>query len=229
MVVPTVPAATVVLGRDTAAGMQVLLLQRTRDASFAGGAWVFPGGRVDPVDAGPDALDSLAAASRAAARETLEEAGIDLGIPRLYPMAQWAPGGEAPRRFATWMLFGRAPVDAEARIDGAEIVAHQWIRPADALAAHGRRELLLLPPTWMTLRFLAVYHDCAAAIAGIERTPIESYVSRVAETEECRVVLWRRDAGYETLDADAPGHRHRLMLARTGWRVEKSIGEQDGL
>ena len=113
MSTPAVPAATVVLGRDRAAGLEVLLLKRTRGASFAAGAWVFPGGRVDPADAGPHTVDSLHAARRAAARETAEEAGIDLGEAELHPMAQWSPAPEAPTRFATWMLFGSAPEPAE--------------------------------------------------------------------------------------------------------------------
>ncbi len=221
-----VPAATVVLGRDTGAGskagMEVLMLRRTRAASFAAGAWVFPGGRVDPADAGTDALDSLEAARRAAVRETAEEAGIDLGATQLYPMAQWSPGVEAPKRFITWMLFGRAPQRTQVTVDGAEIVDYRWLRPGDALSAHGRREFLLLPPTWMTLHFLNDYSSCAAAIAGIERTPVESYESRLVVTESCRVVLWHGDAGYDTADATAPGGRHRLVLARAGWRLERS-------
>jgi 8-oxo-dGTP pyrophosphatase MutT (NUDIX family) len=221
-----VPAATVVLGRDTGsgsgAGLEVLMLRRTRDASFAAGAWVFPGGRVDPADAGPDPIDSLAAARRAAVRETAEEAGIDLATAELHPMAQWSPGAEAPKRFTTWMLFARAPHDVPVKVDGNEIVDHSWLRPDDALSAHARREFLLLPPTWMTLRFLSGYPDCAAAVEGIEQTPIESYESRLVATDECQVVLWHGDAGYDTGDADAPGGRHRLLLARAGWRLEKS-------
>ena len=217
-----VPAATVVLGRDTGAGMEVLMLRRTRDASFAAGAWVFPGGRVDPADAGSDPMGSLEAARRAAVRETAEEAGIDLSAAQLYPMAQWSPSAEVPKRFVTWMLFGRAPQRLQVTVDEAEIVDHRWLRPSDALSAHARREFLLLPPTWMTLHFLSGYPNCATAIAGIERTPVESYESRLVVTDECRVVLWHGDAGYHTADAAAPGGRHRLVLARAGWRLEKS-------
>ncbi len=223
MSTPAVPAATVVLGRDSAAGLEVLLLKRTRGASFAAGAWVFPGGRVDPADAGPHPVDSLEAARRAAARETAEEAGIDLGVAALHPMAQWSPAPEAPIRFATWMLFGRAPESAQVTVDGGEITEHRWVRPADALAEHARRELLLLPPTWMTLRFLSDYSECAAAIAGIERTAVESYESRLTAIDDCRVVLWHGDAGYENADPLAPGPRHRLILARSGWRLEKDL------
>ena len=218
-----VPAATVVLGRDTGDGLEVLMLRRTRDASFAAGAWVFPGGRVDPADAVGHPVDSLEAARRAAVRETSEEADIDLGATELYPMAKWTPGMEAPKRFVTWMLFGRAPERTRVRVDGAEITEYCWLRPGDALSAHARREFLLLPPTWMTLHFLNDYSGCAAAIEGIGRTPVESYESRLGATEECTVVLWHGDAGYDTGDATAPGGRHRLVLARAGWRLEKSI------
>lgn len=217
-----VPAATVVLGRDTGDGLEVLMLRRTRDASFAAGAWVFPGGRVDPADAVGHPVDSLEAARRAAVRETSEEAGIDLGATQLYPMAKWTPGMEAPKRFVTWMLFGRAPERVQVQVDGTEITEYRWLRPGDALSAHARREFLLLPPTWMTLHFLNDYSGCAAAIEGIGRTPVESYESRLGATEECTVVLWHGDAGYDNGDATAPGGRHRLVVARAGWRLEKS-------
>ncbi|HWV89080.1 MAG TPA: NUDIX hydrolase, partial [Burkholderiales bacterium] len=42
------PAATLILLR---AGMEVLMLQRTQSAAFLGGAYVFPGGSLDPQDA----------------------------------------------------------------------------------------------------------------------------------------------------------------------------------
>ncbi len=50
------PAATVVLLREEGGkeGMEVLLLRRTRSAGFVPGAYVFPGGRVDPADGSPE-------------------------------------------------------------------------------------------------------------------------------------------------------------------------------
>ncbi|HEX5858760.1 MAG TPA: NUDIX domain-containing protein, partial [Microbacterium sp.] len=50
---PGIPvAATVILARDGADGLEVLLIERPDRGSFAG-AWVFPGGKLDPGDAGP--------------------------------------------------------------------------------------------------------------------------------------------------------------------------------
>jgi 8-oxo-dGTP pyrophosphatase MutT (NUDIX family) len=48
---PAAPSATVVLLRDGAAGLEVFLLQRHGQSEVLGGAYVFPGGKVDPEDA----------------------------------------------------------------------------------------------------------------------------------------------------------------------------------
>jgi 8-oxo-dGTP pyrophosphatase MutT (NUDIX family) len=97
--VPLSPAATVMLVRDGAAGLEVFMLRRALGASFAGGVYVFPGGRVDAADhAGEleaicDDLDDQAASARlgvdrgglafwvAAIRECFEEAGVLLARP----------------------------------------------------------------------------------------------------------------------------------------------------
>ncbi|MBV9594877.1 MAG: NUDIX hydrolase, partial [Actinobacteria bacterium] len=48
--VPIRDAATVVLMRDGAAGIEVWLLTRHEAMTFAAGVSVFPGGRVEPGD-----------------------------------------------------------------------------------------------------------------------------------------------------------------------------------
>jgi 8-oxo-dGTP pyrophosphatase MutT (NUDIX family) len=88
------PAATISIVRDVAAGFEVLMMQRNHGADFMPGAYVFPGGAIDPEDSDPDlyarceGLDD-AAASRTlgvardglaywigAIRECFEEAGL---------------------------------------------------------------------------------------------------------------------------------------------------------
>ena len=65
------PAATVMLLRDTDQGIEVFMLRRTHAAAFAGGMYVFPGGRVDPAD-GEGNISYVIAAIR----ECYEEAGV---------------------------------------------------------------------------------------------------------------------------------------------------------
>src|ERR1700712_4979603 len=106
--VPVRPAATVMLVRDGAAGLEVCLLRRNLRSEFVGGAYVFPGGAVDLADGHDDVAalcDGLtpeqANASLgvehgalaywvAAIREAFEECAL---LP-----ARWASSG-APLRF----------------------------------------------------------------------------------------------------------------------------------
>ncbi|MBX6745987.1 MAG: NUDIX hydrolase, partial [Acetobacteraceae bacterium] len=81
-VVPARPASTVLLLRDGAEGLEVFMVVRHREIEFAGGALVFPGGRVEEADmalAGPDPLDPYRIAG---IRETFEECGVLLARPR---------------------------------------------------------------------------------------------------------------------------------------------------
>ena len=78
------PAATLILLRDSPAGPEALMLQRTQSAVFLGGAYVFPGGSLDEADADPRILKRIVGASEnppapywvAAIRECFEEAGV---------------------------------------------------------------------------------------------------------------------------------------------------------
>src|SRR5579859_7717571 len=83
-----VPAATVVLLRDGPTGLETLMLRRNSTLDFAGGMWVFPGGRVDAADH-EGAADDLAAARRAAVREAEEEAGLHVDEAALVWIAHW--------------------------------------------------------------------------------------------------------------------------------------------
>ena len=88
--VTTVPAATLVIFRHGTAGQppELLMVQRAKEMRFAGGAAVFPGGRVDPADRtlaarlAPEADPHVTAAQIAAVRETLEEAGLAVALDR---------------------------------------------------------------------------------------------------------------------------------------------------
>lgn len=94
----TVPAATVIVFRRNPEGgaAQVLMLERSSEMRFAGGAAVFPGGRVDEADRALAArlnhtFDAEEAAARIAGiRETLEEAGLAIGLTRPVSAAEAA-------------------------------------------------------------------------------------------------------------------------------------------
>jgi 8-oxo-dGTP pyrophosphatase MutT (NUDIX family) len=219
------PAATVVLLRDGADGLETLLLVRNTLTDFAGGMAVFPGGRVDDDDgAGVAPGDELGVARRAAARETREEAGLDVDPDAFVPLAHWQPPPTAPRRFLTWFFVAAAP-DAEVAVDGGEIVDHLWTTPAAALAARAAGTLGLLPPTWVTLDWLARHRDVGEALAAAARRPPPRYQSTVVPVEGGMVLLYDGDAGLgvDPPDPDRPGPRHRLVAVGDDWRWEDTV------
>ena len=221
---PATPAATVVLLRDAAEGPEVLMLRKNSKIAF-GGMWVFPGGRIDAEDyAG--GRDANAAARHAAAREAEEEAGIALDPAAFVWFAHWTPPPSAPVRFATW-FFAAAASDAGDQaiaIDDGEIKAHQWIRPADALAKHAAGEIDLVPPTWVTLYHLGRYRPVAALLRNLAAAAPRTYETRaVKRADGVRVALWRGDAGYEDWDADRAGPRHRLVMPAHGFTFENDV------
>ena len=81
-----IEAATVMIVRDGAAGLEVFMVVRHHEIDFASGALVFPGGKVDPADYDPglraycpnsDALSDTDLSLRIASiRESFEECGI---------------------------------------------------------------------------------------------------------------------------------------------------------
>lgn len=78
------PAATVLLLRDGGQGLEVLMTRRSATASFAPGAYVFPGGGIDAADAASHDLAARRAGQDdlrltqaiAAIRESFEELGV---------------------------------------------------------------------------------------------------------------------------------------------------------
>lgn len=150
------PAATIVLMRDGHAGLEVLLLRRSRNAGFVPGAYVFPGGRVDASDADEDVvgyldgLDAGAAAERlqlpdgeppalayylAALREAFEETGILVGRRgdgKAPATAAEDPPVDAVRDdlMEDRITFAQALERLHCRLDGGavEYLAH-WITP----------------------------------------------------------------------------------------------------
>jgi 8-oxo-dGTP pyrophosphatase MutT (NUDIX family) len=189
---PSLPVAgTVVLLREADVGFEVLLMRRPDRGSFAG-AWVFPGGKVEPDDrrVGDDEVED---ARRAAIRETFEEVGVDVDV--LVPFSEWHPPVEAPTRIRTWFFLAVAP-DADPAPSEDEVAELTWLRPAEALARHGAGEWTLYPPTWITLHQLSAFTDAASALSS--GGAVQLFQTRVLGSGTAQAFAWdqgRLEAG----------------------------------
>ncbi len=162
--VPIRPAATVMIVDDRP-DLQVLMIERNAKMVFAGGMWVFPGGRVDPEDADEferhcEGLDDAAASGLigveadglaywvAAIRENFEEAGLLLGRSRSrgLPMSD-ALAGERQRlhRRETSFLDIVKAHDLVLDTHAVHYVAH-WITPLGSPRRFSARFFVTHPP-----------------------------------------------------------------------------------
>jgi len=125
------PSTTVLLVRDGAQGLEVLMVVRNAESYFSS-AMVFPGGVIDPEDAdeawlplltGAEGLDPLERARRVAGfRELWEETGI-----LLLEAPQRAPEGDAGAPFLELVARSGGQLDLAAMAP----FAH-WITPESA-------------------------------------------------------------------------------------------------
>ena len=221
---PLEDACTVVLLRDGAGGLETLMLERPSSSSSFGGAWVFPGGKVDPEDrAGKNgvALDELAAARVAGLRELAEETGQRLPPDDLVWLARWTPMQTLPRRFRTWFMLAKASSE-QVVLNPGEHDAYAWLTPAEALARHAAGAMTLIPPTWVTLHKLAAAGSVEQALADARHATPFAYNSHwlmPAGGTRPAGVMWAGDAAYPGSQATA-GARHRLTTTGLPWIFE---------
>ncbi len=190
------PAATVLLLRpdDGPSGFSVFMVRRSLKSSFMPGAYVFPGGRVDPEDASESAvaavalsdeqamerfcgaLDAVTAKAHlvAAAREVEEEARVRLPDPAaLYTWSRWVTPSFEPKRFDTWFLVGRLPEGLVPTHDAYEVTASAWVDPRTALDSYGDGGMAFAPPTWYTLWELAQHLGVNAVLEHAEAKRVQ--------------------------------------------------------
>jgi 8-oxo-dGTP pyrophosphatase MutT (NUDIX family) len=183
------PAASLILLRDGSDGAEVLLVQRNPEQRFMGGAWVFPGGGVHADDDGPAAT---------AVRELEEETGLKLPEDtELVAFARWIAPEQVRVRFDTWFFAAAAPPQAEPSVDGRECVDARWMRPADALEAHARDELLLVFPTIKNLERLGETGSVAETLTAARERPVVAVQPRVVVRDKDASVLLPGEPGYD--------------------------------
>jgi 8-oxo-dGTP pyrophosphatase MutT (NUDIX family) len=187
---PTPPrqSGSLILARDAAGGLELLLVQRNPQQRFMGGFWVFPGG----------ATDTAESHRAAAVRELAEEAGlagIDPGALVLY--ARWITPELIQTRFDTRFFVVRAPGGAQPRVDGSECVDLRWTTPEAAIRAYAHGDVALAFPTLKLLEGLAAFATVEELLAHARDLDVQPVLPRVVRGGgESRVVL-PGEPGYE--------------------------------
>jgi 8-oxo-dGTP pyrophosphatase MutT (NUDIX family) len=181
-------SASVIVVRDGADGLELLLVQRNPEQRFMGGFWVFPGGAADAVES-----------HRAAAvRELDEEAGVGPVDPAaLVLYSRWITPELVEKRFDTHFFVVRAPAGAQARVDGEECVDLRWTTPRAAVDAHAGGELALAFPTLKLLDGLTPFGTVGELLEHARDLVVHPVLPRVVLGDGKPRVLLPGEPGYD--------------------------------
>lgn len=168
-------------------GDEILLLHRNPALRAFAGFDAFPGGTVETGDDHPAALQRIATAEipahrlNALARELREEIGLDLdSFARNGQIAELGEIGYAltppveTRRFSTWFYRLRLNTKPALDVNQDEHTRWGWATPAQWLDRYAAGELMLVPPTLLSLRDLAndPFTPQLGGLAAIGKPPL---------------------------------------------------------
>lgn len=216
------------------------MVKRNDNMAFMAGAYVFPGGRVDeadreaaPLKGRPTIEDHAsrfpdltpiedAAFRRAAVRELMEEANVEIEPGDLEPFAHWVTPEIEIRRFDTRFFLARMPDGQDARHDEGEMTAFAWLTPNDAIAKCLSGEVLLPPPTWTTLRQLSGFKTVDEAFAWARSKPIVRVMPGFHQDDTGTMLTLPGDPLFPTVPGwDVPDETRFVLEDVNVWRAVK--------
>jgi 8-oxo-dGTP pyrophosphatase MutT (NUDIX family) len=228
------PAATVIVLRE-GDPFEFLLLRRNDKVAFMAGSYVFPGGRLDTADyPAPDAalepptFTDLSAAEeaayrRAAVREVMEEANVVIEPADLAPLAHWVTPEIEIRRYDTRFFLARMPAGQEPRHDDGEMTALEWMSPKAAIARFERRELLLPPPTWTTIRQLEKWSSIDDVFAWARQRAVVRVMPGFVKTDAVTMLTLPGDPLFPTIPGwEVPEETRFVLEGGARWQPLKA-------
>jgi 8-oxo-dGTP pyrophosphatase MutT (NUDIX family) len=152
----------------------------------------------------PEDLERLGSYRRALnAREVtfsdvMRREGILLDLRGVSYLSHWITPVGPPRRYDTYFFVVLAPEGQPATHDANETVADRWTRPSEALLAHARGEIDMVPPTIKNLEAIAHFSTAAEVVAYARALgPVAAVLPRIAERGGAMVILLPGDEGYD--------------------------------
>ena len=114
-----------------------------------------------------------------------------------------SPSGLA-RRIRTWFFLACDP-GGDLALAADEAIAAEWVRPSAMLTRHGRGEVTLYPPTWVTLHELTEHASAAGSITRARLDGPRSFETVARQGEHGPMMLW------QAMPSTAPAGQARRM------------------
>lgn len=124
--------------------------------------------------------DRAALESRATSlTELLERRSLVLRTDLLGAWSGWLTPVFEPRRFRTWFFVARLPDGQVTRDVSSESSQVMWAGAMDAVERVERREIAMLPPTWLTCLEVAQHADPDSVLAQARERTVEMFMPEV--------------------------------------------------
>jgi 8-oxo-dGTP pyrophosphatase MutT (NUDIX family) len=151
----------------------------------------------------------------------LEQERLRLALDALTPYAHWVTPPVDTGRFDTRFFVARVPAGQTPAPDAVETLHGAWLSPVDALEAARRAEILLPPPTWVTLRELERFGSVASVIDAVRSRPIRRREPRLRQEGGARYLIMPGDPlhpDYGVHAAEFVSPETRFVWAGDRWR-----------
>ncbi len=232
---PIRPAATVIIARDTesAGGIEIFMLRRSSQSAFAGGMYVFPGGRVesddhlhamDPWRCGPTEAQQRQVAALgnewrgywiAAIRETFEESGLLLAYTEDGEMLDFGDGATATRFRAHQDALNRGELDLLdlCREESLQLACdhihffNRWVTPLGRPRRFDTRFFIAEAP-----RNQEGIHDTTETVHSVWVSPQQALAEHAAGSFGLMGVTQKQLAALERFESVADLHQWALAL-----------------
>jgi 8-oxo-dGTP pyrophosphatase MutT (NUDIX family) len=164
-------------------------------------------------------------AGRATIRTILEQEHLRLALDTLVLFAHWVTPPIDTRQFDTRFFLTRVPGGQTPAHDEGETTHSAWLTPAAAIALCVRRDIVLPPPTWTTLREIEPFASVDAALSWARgRQVVRRQPKLIVDSGDPgrRMLVLPGDPLYAETPADQALLETRFVLVDRVWRAERS-------
>jgi 8-oxo-dGTP pyrophosphatase MutT (NUDIX family) len=134
-------------------------------------------------------------------RQVLAGAGARIDLSALVPFGHWITPPQVPKRFDTHFFLSRAPADGEAICDGAEIVATEWVEPAELIQRAAAGDQSVMFSTLMNIHRIAASATVAEALSAARDTRVVTVMPSRSDGPSGTLISIPPGSGYPVTEA----------------------------
>jgi 8-oxo-dGTP pyrophosphatase MutT (NUDIX family) len=150
-------------------------------------------------------------------REIVDREGLRLALDALTVYAHWVTPPVDSRRFDTRFFVARVPPDQTPAHDETETTHSAWIAPSSAIEAALRKQIVLPPPTWTTLRELEPFETVEDALAWSRARRIRRREPLLVEQNGQRMLVMPGDPAHPEPGATTVPRDARFVWTTDRW------------